>query len=144
MDQVVRGAFVTSHDLRVSSGGNYLTIEGDIHCAGGIVIEVNKRLEILAGEGAAATVQTAGYRYHVRLPGKGTIFRYDSPHPAAAGVELPAHHPEHHVHRYDVLSGDVRGTIEIIYDIERVPTLREVIDEAAEWFYRHAEAILGG
>jgi len=109
MDQVVRGAFVTSHDLRVSSIGNYLTIEGDVHCTGGIVIEVNKRLEILAGEGAGATVQTTSYRYHVRLPGRGTIFRYDSPHPLPAGMD---HHAEHHVHRYDVLNDDVRGTIE--------------------------------
>ena len=43
---------------------------------------------------------------------------------------------------YEVLKGDTRGTIECIYDIERVPTLREVIDEAADWFYLHADEIL--
>ena len=143
MDQVVRGGFVSAHDLRVSGfGEGYLHIDGVIHCAGGIVIDVNKRLELLEGEGASTLVQTDSYRYHVRLPGQGSIFRYDSPHPIPENGVAPPHHLEHHVHRFDVLAGDKRGTIECIYDVERVPTLREVIDEAADWFYANTEAIL--
>lgn len=142
MDQVIRGGFVSSDDLVVSASSGFILIEGTISCAGGIVIDVSKRIEILEGEGASARVQTASYSYNVHIQGIGNIFRYDSPDPVGETAGAPAHHLEHHVHRYDVLRGDKRGTIECIYEEDRVPTLREVIDEAADWFYAHAEALL--
>jgi hypothetical protein len=134
MDQVVRGGFVSSHDLVVSfSGESSISIEGTIVCAGGIVIDVRKTIGVLEGRGPGALVQTRTYSYNVRILGTGNVFRYDSPDPGGEFDDAPAHHTEHHVHRYDVFSGDRRGTVECIYDIEQVPTLREVIDAAADW-----------
>lgn len=144
MGQVVGGDFVISNNLIVySSAPNEITIEGEILCAGRIQISVNKTLAILDDHPVSPMVQTERYRYNVQLTGVGVIFRYDSPHPTPpTGPPPPPHHLEHHKHTYDVLNGDKRGTVTCIYDREQTPTLREVIDEASEWFYDNIDALL--
>jgi hypothetical protein len=141
MDQVVRGGFVSSHDLLADTRDGALEVTGRIECAGGIAIEVRQQFERVDGRDAEARVQIVEYRYHVQLTGVGPIFRYDAPHALFDDEDAPAHHHEHHRHEYDVLKGDREGTITCIYDVEQVPTLREVIDEAADWFYAHAEEL---
>jgi hypothetical protein len=88
-------------------------------------------------------VQIVGYRYHVKIPGIGNVFRYEGPHPRReTGPAPPPHHDHHHVHRYDILRGDLTGKVEIIPNVGGVPTLREAISEAADWFYEHIDEIL--
>lgn len=104
MAQMRRGGFVLSDNLVFSVARNTILIVGEITCRGSIGVDVKKRLAVLDGEGANAPVQTVYYKYNVALGGHGTIFRYDSPH--------RTHRRFHHVHRYDVLSGDTEGSIE--------------------------------
>lgn len=133
MEQLRRGGFVLSDDLDVIAVEGHLTLQGRIYCKGGIQIDVNKRLRLDTEDGHD-TVQTVAYGYNVSLQNLGNIFRYDSPH--------PTHNREHHVHRYDVLSGDTNGTVEIDYREDGWPTLRQVVDEAAEWYYAHLPELI--
>lgn len=94
---------------------------------------MRKRLEILEGVGADTLVRAVYYSYNVALEGVGNIFRYDSPH--------KDHRPHHHVHRYDVMSGDRRGRVEMIFDESARPTLGEVLLEAESWYYEHYDAL---
>lgn len=133
IEQVLRGGFVASEDLSFESIPGAIIVSGRIRCLGGIYIDVRKRLALITNEGANSTVQTSAYSYNVAVEGIGNIFRYDSAH--------ADHNQEHHVHRYDVLNGDREGEVELIYDEERVPTLREVIDEAEAWYYAHYDGL---
>lgn len=83
--------------------------------------------------GADALIQTAFYSNNVALEGVGNLFRYDSPH--------EDHRPEHHVYRYDVLAGDHDGGVEAIPDESQRPTLGEVVQEAADWYYDHVDEL---
>lgn len=113
---------------------NFLLLEGDINCLGGIRLEVSKEISILTGEGADAFVQTVSYSYNAFLPGIGNILRYDSPH--------ATHNKEHHVHRYDVLNDGEQWPIEFLPDEEQRPTLGEVLDELAAWYYTNYEKLI--
>lgn len=110
-------------------GQGQLQLVGEIRCLGGIVIDVDKYLVQLDGEGPNATVQTTDYSYNVYIQGLGNIFRYDSAH--------HDHHSFHHVHRYDVFNGDREGTVERC----EWPTLGEVIERAAEWYDANFEQL---
>lgn len=109
---------------------------GELDCLGGIRIEVEeileRRINWLSRQPFGHVALTY-YRYNARLPGRGSgrgmIFRYNSPH--------RAHNRFHHVHRYDTLgTGDeVRPPTPIPED--EVPTLRQVLKEAEEWYYAH-------
>jgi hypothetical protein len=104
IQQFLREGFILSEDLLfVNLGNGFLVIEGTLQCAGGIAIDVAKRLQIVGGDGANALVENVGYSYNVLLRGIGNIFRYDSPH--------PDHNRGHHVHRFDVLQGDREGEV---------------------------------
>lgn len=133
MQQVLRNGFVLSEDLSFEPLPGAVLLSGRIQCQGGIYIDVSKQIELLTNEGASSTVQTKAYRYNVALAGRSNIFRYDSAH--------PDHNQEDHVHRYDIISGKQVEPAEMIYDRERVPTLREVIDEAEEWYYEHQDQL---
>lgn len=67
------------------------------------------------------------------MRGTGNVFRYDSPH--------RTHDQKHHVHRYDVLSGDQTGTVTFLPKEDDRPTLGEVIREAEAWFYEHYDQL---
>jgi hypothetical protein len=112
------------------AGSSYLLMTGKIHCAGGIIIDVDKTLEILDGLSASkvlhghaddALVQNIEYSYNARivLPGRVVgLFRYDN-----------AHHPdEHHRHAFTWPDGR-RGTTTAVNPHE-YPTLAEAIIEA--------------
>ncbi len=123
--------------LTVEPVARGLLMSGRIQCAGGITIDVAKRLAILDGEGESAIVQTAAYTYHVMVDGLGNLLRYCGPHDDEAH---PGHKPFHHKHSYDVLRDDVEGTVATV-DAETRPTLAEVITEACAWYYEHAAEI---
>lgn len=115
-----------------AEGDAFLTIAGALECAGEIRVEVSKQIQILEGAGSAALVQTVAYSYNAVLDSVGNILRYDSPH--------PTHNRYHHVHRYAVLAGDKDGTITELTEDEW-PTLTQVVDELAEWYYANYDAI---
>lgn len=130
MAQLERRGAVLSNGLSIGAAGNsHITIIGDIRCVGGICVTVHKLLRVLDGEGANAKVQTVEYGYNVRVEGRGNLFRYDCPH---------GHRPFHHVHRFEVRSGDHEGTVDKI-EPEDVPTLGDVLEEAERWFYDNYE-----
>ena len=65
------------------------------------------------------------YRYNAVLLNRATIFRYNSPH--------ADHRAFHHVHRFEVL-GSGAETVDEIAERD-VPTLRQVLKEAEEWYW---------
>jgi hypothetical protein len=125
--------FVLSEDLTFEAMEGFILLEGTIRCIGGIHISVNKRIEVLGGNGANAMVQRVDYSYNVSLAQRGNIFRYDSPH--------LDHNKQEHVHRYNILDGDVQGQVSFIADVNSTPTLGEVIKEAEAWYYQHEAEI---
>ena len=106
-----------------------LLIEGRVHCAGSLIVEVWKLLAI-AREGPVTTAQTTSYTYQVMVDGLGDLFRYCGPH---------KHRPFHHKHTYDVLGDDAGAWVKV--DPEERPTLSEVIWEASECYFKHADQI---
>src|SRR6266487_818023 len=65
MQQYLRGEFVFADSVTFAApAGGYILVAGEIKCLGGIRIAVNKRLKILSGKGANATVQTSEYHYN--------------------------------------------------------------------------------
>lgn len=134
MQKWLRSGFVGADTCAFSDlGDGYLTLEGTIECAAGLLyIDVWKRILILEGQGPNALVQTEDYSYGVILKGKGTVFRYDAPH--------DGHRPHHHVHRSPVLDNPEIETIEEI-DGDTWPTLGEVIDQLSDWYYKNYNRI---
>lgn len=131
MDQFVRDGFVVQDGTEITGyGDGTWLLTGRIDCAGSIVLEVEKTLAYVDGEGHATRVQTVSYRYNARLPGRGVIFRYESP-------SLDGHRPDHHVHRFDVLNGDSDGTVASC----DWPLLSKVIVELRDWYYANYDAI---
>jgi hypothetical protein len=129
--------FVLADGLTIDQGARLYLMSGRVDCAGGISVDVRKVLRVVSGAGATAMVQTADYTYHVVVGGLGNLFRYCSPHDDA---DHPEHKPFHHKHVYDLLHGDVVGTIETIADDEW-PTLGEVLEEARDWHLSHVEEV---
>ena len=133
MERQLRNGFVLSDELVFTPIHNGILLESDILCQGSIRLQVRKIIRILEGEGADALVQTTAYSYNALLPSRGNIFRYDSPH--------ATHNIEHHAHRYDILNDGAQFPIEWLTQEEQRPTLGEVIDELAEWYYTNYDAL---
>ncbi len=122
--------FLLEADLELAPfGDDFLVMTGVIYCASEIRLEVSKQLHLTGNEPLA---QTFAYTYNAVLRGGGTILRYNSPH--------PNHNKFHHVHRYDVLSGDKEGTTTELSEAER-PTLAQVVQELHDWYYDNYTAV---
>lgn len=122
--------FVLFDDVTAAPIGNgLLEMTGRIECLGGIEVTVEKILRMEKQPKGEPTVQTTDYHYNARLKGVGNILRYDSPH-----VD---HNGFHHVHRYDVFSGDSDGTVQACL----WPTLGQVLEELEEWYYDNRDKI---
>ena len=133
MDRFRDQGFVLSDDLAFADvGGGVIRLEGTIHCEHDLYIVVTKALEILDGDGSSAFVQTFEYTYNAALRGVGNVFRYDSAH--------ADHNQEHHVHRYDVLNGDMSGKVDL-HGPDGWPTLGDVIEELRGWAADNSEAL---
>lgn len=134
MEQLLRGDFVVEEHLVIEGdGAGGFIMSGRIHCESGIYLDVNKHLVRLSGDGNNAIVQTVEYSYNAAVAGLGNIFRYDSPH--------HDHNQEHHVHRFDVLNGDMEGIVENEHSEQGRPTLREVLRELEDWFNTNRAAL---
>jgi hypothetical protein len=130
MESLKNSGFVHADNLVFAERGpGTVTLEGEIACLGNIVVSVLKTLEVLEGEGLAATVQTVRYSYNVRIAGKFNIFRYDNFH-------VHNEHPDsHHKDVYDWRTGDRLPSEWIGRD--HWPTRADVIWEAQRWYYDH-------
>ena len=141
MQHLIASGFVLVDTTEFLPNRGAILLVGAIGCLGEIHVEVIKTLAILDGDGPDATVQTESYSYNVALRGVGNIFRYDSPHAMPGERDPVQHHNYHHKHVYDVLSGDKHGHVVLIEREDDIPTLGEVIEEAAEWYYNHLETL---
>lgn len=94
-------------------------LEGDIHCEGGVIIEVSKLYDVQTNTRGDEQIRGALYRYTARVPGKGNILRYDNLHQDAPN--------EYHRHLYDHETWQ-QATV-TNFEREQLPTLIEVVDE---------------
>ena len=134
LQQFLRRDFVLAESLSFNAlPTDLILLEGRVECLQGLCVDVLERLRVLSGCDHNATVKRSGYSYNVALTGVGNVMRYDSPH--------ISHRQEHHVHRYDVLSGDTEGTVEFIYDESQTPALYDVLEETSMWFYENYERL---
>ncbi len=102
-------------------------------------LQVVKGLEMLDEE-HDPHVQTAFYSYNVHLPGRGNVFRYDSPHDGAD--DNHRHHQQHHRHQYDPFSADPKLYTVTLVEGGDWPLLAEVIEEADEWYWANRVRLL--
>lgn len=138
MGQCVDSGFVERHDLAFDPlGSSAIQLAGTIYCQGNLRIDVRKVLEILSGEGGDALVQSVEYSYAAIQGGVGTIFRYCSPHADRSQAGDLPHHYCHHLHEYSVPGEAGDGIVTELgdYDFRGYPTLREIIDRLAGWYY---------
>lgn len=130
LQQFVSSGFVLSNDLSFWPYGEGLFVmTGDLRCLGHITLRVAKVLEVVGGEHRNPMVQTVAFSYNASIEGLGNIVRYDSPH-------SEEHRPTHHAHRFDVLKGDLEGTVEDMAD-DTWPTIGDVLSELREFYYEH-------
>lgn len=133
-DLTSRG-FLLDDDLEITAqGDDFLTMSGVVYCASEIRIQVLKLIRLTGEEPLA---QAEAYTYNAVLAGVGNILRYNSPH--------ANHNPFHHVHRYNVLSGDKDGVVEELSEEAR-PTLSQVVLELEQWCwgsYDEIQRVLG-
>jgi hypothetical protein len=134
MEMLMAEGFVLDQDLRFQPLGNQqIALTGVVRCQGQITVLVEKVLAVRDGTGSSALVQTTAYRYHALIPGVGNILRYEN----------NDHHRFDHVHRYDPIAGDRKGTFQRIESKNDVPTLGEVLRELRDWYEEHADKLTG-
>jgi hypothetical protein len=132
--------FVGADTIQVVGWPRRVLMVGDIGCLGNIRISVEKYLTVLT-PGATGLdvvdgdhdieVQTQIYAYHAAVVGHGMILRYDNNHGRSGHADW------HHVHRGDWRDRtDDAGKVEWIGE-HRWPTLGDVIQEVADWYYEH-------
>jgi hypothetical protein len=104
MQQFRDSGFVTDDSLRLNAiGSGFLMMEGEIACLGPILVNVEKRLQIVDGSEDEARVQTLYYAYNASVQGHGNFLRHDNAHFAAR-----SHADEHHAHYFDWRTGEER------------------------------------
>jgi hypothetical protein len=135
MEGLRASGFVDGDTLVIEVGPHTITMEGEIACLGGIVINVLKTLEVLRGEGQDAMVQTVTYSYNVSIRRQFNIFRYDNLHPTKG-------HPDpHHKNLYDWQTGEQLPESPKWVGIEQWPSLTDVILEAQQWHGDHYDKL---
>lgn len=118
--------FILDNPLRLDPiGDGFYWMKGRVQCQGSLHLDIEKRLRGKRDAQSIEMVETIDYSYTAAIHRVGTLFRYDSPH---------EHRSCHHVHRYDVLSGDKGGNI-IEHTRGEWPSLSNVIEEFKNWYY---------
>ena len=131
MQRLAREGFVLRDNVKLHEmGDGVLEMSGDIECDGGILVEVQKMLRIISGEGREAYVQTVEYSYNAKLSSMRNILRYCSPHDDGG-----SHHGEHHKHYLDETGVE---RIKVI-GADQWPTLGQVLEELRVWLSDHAD-----
>lgn len=133
MDQMRADGFVGEDTLVLESiGAGLLVMFGEIACMGGIVVRVEKYLEVLEGEGLDASVRTVEYKYNAFIRGRNNVLRYDNSH------SYPDHADAHHRHEYDWKSGKQPESATWVGE-HRWPTLNDVLEELRRWYWENRE-----
>jgi len=97
-----------------------VNLRGRVHCRDGVVLMVDKWLEVRRNARGQDEVRGYSYTYEAwRLPGENQVLRYDSSH----GLD------NLHRHSFDPVTGDEVEVVTIALD--QLPTLDRVIREAA-------------
>lgn len=96
--------------------GAVVHLTGEIVCAGGVIIEVDKYLDVRQSSRGVDEVRGYLYRYHGYVRGGPNLLRYDNSHAE----------DEFHRHQYDVGTG---GQTQTILARENLPTLIQVVSE---------------
>jgi hypothetical protein len=112
-------------------GADMLTMIGEIACLGGIVVRVEKYLEVLEGDALDAYVRTFEYQYNAFVRGRNNILRYDNTH------TYDGHGDPHHKHMYDWKTGDPLPNFPAWVGESNWPTLGEVIEELRAWYWEN-------
>jgi hypothetical protein len=121
--------FVVEDQCQFTVFPKLVILEGSIVCLDGVTLDVRKEIEVLAGRGMIATVQTRRFRYHAWVRDVHNILRYESAH---------EHRAYAHKHVYDPFGfGAEVGVIELATE-DKVPTLAEVIRELQVWHQENA------
>ena len=92
-------------------------LRGTLRCSGGVEVLVTKSLAIRTNARGQSQVRGFSYRYHVYVPGRGNLLRYDNSH----GLD------EFHRHEYDFATREEKPLD--LLTREEFPTLVEVLDE---------------
>lgn len=116
-------------------GAGLLAMAGEIACLGGIVVRVEKYLEVLEGEAADAHVRTFEYQYNAFVRGRANILRYDNVH------AYPGHGDAHHGHVYDWETGQQVPGSPFWVGEHGWPTLGEVLEELRTWYWTNREGL---
>jgi len=135
MEGLRASGFVNGDNLITEVGPYRVTIEGEIACLGGIVVNVLKTLEVLRGEGLDAVVQTVTYAYNASVRNGFNVFRYDNLH------RFKGHPDSHHKHTYDWLTGEEVAETPEPVGAEGWPSLTDVIVEAQKWHGDHYDEL---
>ncbi len=132
MSDLVLDGFVVRDDSSFLTLPSVVILEGTIVCLDGISLDVQKQITILEGTGHTAWVKTTQFTYQAWIRGGASIFRYCSPH---------GHRPYVHKHVFAPFDSGRETEIVEITDEDRIPTMREVIEELREWHGHHAARI---
>ena len=105
---------------------------GHLGCSGGIVVGVEKYLQVSGELDGSPLVQTSQYSYNVWLQGGYNLLRYDNSH------VHPGHPDKHHKHEFDWRTGAELSHSPICIGAAAWPTLGEVLHETRDWYYANA------
>lgn len=114
-------------------GADLLVMSGEIACLGGLVVRVEKYLEVSEGEGDDALVRTVEYKYNAFMRGHNNLLRYDNSH------SFPGHEDSHHKHEYDWRTGQQFPGFPEWVGEHRWPTLGQVLEELEQWYWKNRE-----
>jgi hypothetical protein len=129
IDRLRAEGFVLFPELSVHTLEKIVIVGGYVRCEGGLYLQVHQHIVPVARTAHSELAVVGEYSYKGVLQGRGTIFRYDSPH--------ADHNREHHVHEYDVLAGDKSGTVRFLYSDDEIPTLPEALRLLQRWYFEH-------
>lgn len=109
-----------------------MIVHGYIRCAGGLYLQVKQRISPAApGRGLH---EVSCYSYSGILEDRGTIFRYDPPH--------PDHNREHHVHEFARIGDAATESVRFLYSEAEIPTLPDALRRLYHWYLDHMPGAL--
>ncbi|MBI4317865.1 MAG: hypothetical protein HY675_05195 [Chloroflexi bacterium] len=102
----------------VSEPDGIVVVTGRVYCHHGVVVDVEKYLDLEYRQGGRRFVRAYSYAYNAYFKGKHNILRYDNNHDFE----------QYHCHRLDLASGRQIGD-PIPLTRQQFPHLSEVLDE---------------
>ncbi len=134
MNQFVSRDFVKNQTLAFSFFPYGIRLKGEISCLGGIVVTVDKFLDILNEEETNPLVQTLWYAYNASVRDHGNILRYDNQDDEYL---REGHLDEHHKHLFDWRTGQEMGNSPVWIGRQGWLTLGDVLQEIQDWYWHH-------